>query len=536
MFSDSGTDACTWVIRQCPSRAPRNRRRRGTATTPAPVCASERLGIRDRFSIEPEIVGKFETRHRNTVLPCRGDFTRTRAHGRPTWQYSRDDRDRGAREARTVAAMWRAVTDRLPTLAACSSGKSSTTPTTIAPTTVPATTTPVGTALKGDAFCIAAAGAVHSENSVNLANGTVASVKAAAAQAIAGVLAAGKAAPPDIKAEWAKLIADLQEFKQALAASGYDITAFKASKAGSEELNNPDWARTFQAIDRISRGKVRCHTVTARHARVGIAPILLLALTLVVAGCSSSSKTSAPGAPTDVKATPSGANAKVSFAAPDNDGGSPITNYTAACSSPEIATKGAQAKASPITVPGLSGGHTYACVVERDQRERDEWHVGPVGVVRGHGGTRFTGHGGRGPIRQRGRESHLERTQGRRRIADHRLRRHAVPRVAGPAVDHVQHDRDDAAHLGPAERQGLHVRGQGPEHGGNECRADEGGRHHDRSTRTARERESREGGRRFRHGELHRAVEQSARRSRATPRRAPRRRAARRPRGPARAR
>jgi hypothetical protein len=135
------------------------------------------------------------------------------------------------------------------TLAACSSGKSSSTPTTVAPTTVPATTTPVGTAVKGDAFCIAAAGAVHAENSVNLANGTVASVKAAAAQAIAGVLVAGKAAPPDIKAEWAKLVADLQEFKQALAANGYDIAAFKASKAGNEELNNPDWARTFQAID-----------------------------------------------------------------------------------------------------------------------------------------------------------------------------------------------------------------------------------------------------------------------------------------------
>jgi len=134
-------------------------------------------------------------------------------------------------------------------LAACSSGKSSSTPTTVAPTTVPATTTPVGTAAKGDAFCIAAAGAVHAENSVNLAGGTVASVKATAAQTIAAVLAARKAAPPDIRAEWSKLVADLQEFKQVLAANGYDVAKFKASAAGNAELNNPDWARTFQAID-----------------------------------------------------------------------------------------------------------------------------------------------------------------------------------------------------------------------------------------------------------------------------------------------
>jgi hypothetical protein len=135
------------------------------------------------------------------------------------------------------------------TLAACSSGKSSSTPTMVAPTTVPPTTTPLGTATKGDAFCIAAAGAVHAENSVNLATGTVASVKAAAARAIADVIAARKAAPPDIRAEWAKLVADLQEFKQVLAANNYDVAAFKASKAGHDELNNPDWARTFQSVD-----------------------------------------------------------------------------------------------------------------------------------------------------------------------------------------------------------------------------------------------------------------------------------------------
>jgi hypothetical protein len=134
-------------------------------------------------------------------------------------------------------------------LAACSSSKSTSTPTTVAPTTVPPTTTPIGTAAKGDAFCIAAAGAVHAENSVNLATGSVASVKSAAAQAIAGVLAARKAAPPDIRAEWSKLVADLQEFKQVLAANGYDVAKFKASSAGNAELNNPDWARTFQAID-----------------------------------------------------------------------------------------------------------------------------------------------------------------------------------------------------------------------------------------------------------------------------------------------
>jgi hypothetical protein len=103
------------------------------------------------------------------------------------------------------------------------------------------------------------------------------------------------------------------------------------------------------------------------RARLGTAPILLLSVALsvalVAAGCSSSNKTSAPDSPTDVKASASAGDAKVSFTAPTDDGGSPITTFTAACSSPEIATKGAQGKASPITVPGLEGGHTYACVV-----------------------------------------------------------------------------------------------------------------------------------------------------------------------------
>lgn len=104
--------------------------------------------------------------------------------------------------------------------------------------------------------------------------------------------------------------------------------------------------------------------MTARRTRLGLAPVLLFALLLVVAGCSSKAKASAaPGPPTNVAAAPSDATAKVSFTAPADDGGSAITHYTALCSSPDVEAKGAQGKASPVVVPGLAGGHTYTCKV-----------------------------------------------------------------------------------------------------------------------------------------------------------------------------
>jgi len=105
--------------------------------------------------------------------------------------------------------------------------------------------------------------------------------------------------------------------------------------------------------------------MTARRVRVALVPFVLLSLAFVIAGCSSSSsaKAVAPDPPEGVSAIASNVSAKVSFSPPADDGGSAITTYTTACAPKEGPTNGAQAKASPITVPGLAAGQTYSCTV-----------------------------------------------------------------------------------------------------------------------------------------------------------------------------
>ena len=65
-----------------------------------------------------------------------------------------------------------------------------------------------------------------------------------------------------------------------------------------------------------------------------------------------------PGAPTSAAVTAGNTQASVRFTAPANNGGSPITAYTATCGA-FIGT----AAASPVVVTGLSNGSTYACSV-----------------------------------------------------------------------------------------------------------------------------------------------------------------------------
>ena len=69
-----------------------------------------------------------------------------------------------------------------------------------------------------------------------------------------------------------------------------------------------------------------------------------------------------PGAPTALVATAGNAGVSLAFAAPANDGGSPITGYVATCSAAGLAHTGAGGS-SPVSVTGLSNGVAYSCSV-----------------------------------------------------------------------------------------------------------------------------------------------------------------------------
>ena len=71
---------------------------------------------------------------------------------------------------------------------------------------------------------------------------------------------------------------------------------------------------------------------------------------------------SVPDAPTSITATPGNTNAVVAFSAPTNNGGAPITKYTATCSA-GTASASATGTTSPIIVPGLTNGTAYTCTV-----------------------------------------------------------------------------------------------------------------------------------------------------------------------------
>ena len=71
-----------------------------------------------------------------------------------------------------------------------------------------------------------------------------------------------------------------------------------------------------------------------------------------------------PAAPTGLSATAAPTQATLAFTAPADDGGSPITGYTATCT-PQGggAAVTANGAASPIAVAGLTNGTTYDCTV-----------------------------------------------------------------------------------------------------------------------------------------------------------------------------
>ena len=72
----------------------------------------------------------------------------------------------------------------------------------------------------------------------------------------------------------------------------------------------------------------------------------------------------APDAPTIGTFSISGTTGSVAFTPPADDGGSPITGYTAKCTSPSGATRTGKGSASPVLVTKLSPGEPYTCTVK----------------------------------------------------------------------------------------------------------------------------------------------------------------------------
>jgi streptogramin lyase len=109
-------------------------------------------------------------------------------------------------------------------------------------------------------------------------------------------------------------------------------------------------------VDGLTNGSTYTCTVSATNDRGTGAP-------------SSASNTivpapTVPDPPTNVVGTRGNTTASIAFAAPANDGGSPITSYTTTCTPSNTGAVGSASGAeSPIVVSGLTNSRTYTCIV-----------------------------------------------------------------------------------------------------------------------------------------------------------------------------
>ena len=107
-------------------------------------------------------------------------------------------------------------------------------------------------------------------------------------------------------------------------------------------------------------------------------------------------QTAAPGAPTNVVATPGDTQARVAFTAPTDAGTSPITGYTVTVQPGGATVMGT---ASPIAVPGLTNGMSYTFTVAATNAvgtgaaSSPSNSVTPKGVVQGTVPTPTSGAG-----------------------------------------------------------------------------------------------------------------------------------------------
>jgi len=135
------------------------------------------------------------------------------------------------------------------------------------------------------------------------------------------------------------------------AITGY--TADCASSDGGTENTNTDVASPI-TVTGLSNGHTYTCAVTATNTNGNSLP-------------STTSASVVPNAVADQPAAPTvlsgNRSMRVTFAMP-NDSGSPITAYTASCTSANGGVSGqAAGPASPQTVGGLSNGHAYTCTV-----------------------------------------------------------------------------------------------------------------------------------------------------------------------------
>ncbi|HEX4858463.1 MAG TPA: putative Ig domain-containing protein, partial [Usitatibacteraceae bacterium] len=92
---------------------------------------------------------------------------------------------------------------------------------------------------------------------------------------------------------------------------------------------------------------------------------------------------SAPAAPTGVTATAGFQQASIAFTAPTNTGGVALANpaYSVTCTGVAPATTTVTGNASPIVVPGLTNGNTYACTLTVTNSATLSASAAPVNVT-----------------------------------------------------------------------------------------------------------------------------------------------------------
>ncbi|MFD5635755.1 fibronectin type III domain-containing protein, partial [Streptomyces sp. NPDC127077] len=131
------------------------------------------------------------------------------------------------------------------------------------------------------------------------------------------------------------------------AVTGYTVTA---QPGGATVTTSGATSATFAALD---NGTSYTFTVTATN-RVGTS-------STSTASAPVTPTPQAPGAPSDVSASPGDTQASLSWTAPSNDGGSPVTSYTVTAN-PGGATATTTGATSAI-VPGLKNGTAYTFTV-----------------------------------------------------------------------------------------------------------------------------------------------------------------------------